>query len=70
VLAGVGICFGLVASVVFGRFLESRLFEVSGTDPWTLVSCALLLIAVAMVASYLPARRATRLDPVLALRQQ
>ncbi len=69
-LAGVGILFGLVASVAFGRFLESRLFEVSGTDPWTLASCALLLVAVAIVASYLPARRATRLDPVLALRQQ
>ena len=69
-LAAVGILFGLVASVAFGSFLESRLFEVSGTDPWTLVSCALLLVAVAIVASYLPARRATRLDPVLALRQQ
>ncbi len=70
VLAGAGIFVGLVTSVAFGRLVESRLFEVSGTDPWTLVSCALLLIAVAMVASYLPARRATRLDPVLALRQQ
>jgi ABC-type antimicrobial peptide transport system permease subunit len=59
VLAGVGIVVGLVTSVAFGRLLESRLFEVSGTDPWTLVSCALLLIAVAVVASYLPARRAS-----------
>ena len=67
VLAGVGIVVGLVTS---GRLLESRLFEVSETDPWTLVSCALLLIAVAVVASYLPARRAIRLDPMLALRQQ
>ena len=70
VLPGAGILFGLAASVAFGRFLESRLFEVSGTDPWTLATSGLLLLAVAIVASYLPARRATRLDPVVALRQQ
>ena len=70
VLSGAGILFGLAASVAFGRFLESRLFEVSGTDPWTLATSGLLLLAVAIVASYLPARRATRLDPVVALRQQ
>jgi len=68
-LAGTGILVGLTASLFLGRFLESRLFEVSASDPWTLTGCALLLGIVAVVSSYLPAKRATRLDPVVALRQ-
>ena len=68
-LAGAGITAGLATSLALGQLLESRLFEVSPRDPSTLLACAALLSVVAVLASYLPARRATRLDPVIALRQ-
>jgi putative ABC transport system permease protein len=67
-LAGVAI--GLLASVAFTRFIQSLLYEVSANDPVTLALIALLLIAVALAACYLPARRATRVDPLVALRHE
>jgi ABC-type antimicrobial peptide transport system permease subunit len=65
-LAGVAI--GLVAAVGVTRVMKNMLFGLSTTDPLTFVSISLLLVAVALVASYLPALRATRVDPVVALR--
>jgi ABC-type antimicrobial peptide transport system permease subunit len=53
-----------------GRSLGSLLFGVSISDPMTLIGPALVLGAVALVASYLPARRATRVDPLIALRYE
>lgn len=69
-LAAVGVGVGLAAALVLTRVSRSLLFEVAATDPVIFAGVALLLMAVAGLASYLPARRAARLDPVLALRHE
>ncbi len=65
-----GIMTGLAGAVALSRFLSGLLFNLSPTDPSTLGAVALTLIAVALLASYLPARQATRVDPLLALRNE
>ena len=67
-LAVTGIAMGLAAALIATRFLESLLFGVTPTDPITLGLVAVLLLGVALLASYLPARRAARVDPLTALR--
>jgi predicted permease len=69
-LAALGIVLGLVASFAVTRFLGSFLFGVSPTDPSTLVGVALLLLVVTTLASFVPARRASRIEPVIALRAE
>jgi putative ABC transport system permease protein len=66
-LGGLGVAVGLAAAVVSTRVLRSLLFEVTPTDPLTLGAVAGLLLAVAIAATLLPARRATRVDPMVAL---
>jgi putative ABC transport system permease protein len=69
-LTGIGLAAGALAAVAATRFIESMLFGVTASDLTTFAATALLLGAVALLASYLPARRAVRVDPVTALRSE
>ena len=64
----VGVALGLVASVALTRTIESLLFGVSATDPATFAAIAALLALVALLACFVPARRATQVNPMIALR--
>jgi putative ABC transport system permease protein len=66
----IGVTFGLVGSYLLAQFLGSLLFGVGMHDPLTFLGVAILLIAVALAASYVPARRAMRVDPIVALRYE
>jgi ABC-type antimicrobial peptide transport system permease subunit len=70
VLVAAGIALGLLASFGVSSMLGSLLFGVSTKDPVTFVTVPLVLGAMAVLASYIPALRATRTDPMLALRQE
>ncbi|MBI3406179.1 MAG: ABC transporter permease [Acidobacteria bacterium] len=67
---GMGAGVGLLAAIAASRLISSLLFEVTGADPMTIVSATLLLAAVAAVAAYVPARRASTVDPMVALRYE
>jgi putative ABC transport system permease protein len=69
-LAGIGATLGLVGSLVIYRALRSELFEVRAFDPILSLEMATALLAASLVASYLPARRAVRADPIVALRYE
>ena len=70
VLAGIGVVFGLAGTWALTRYLQSVLFETSAHDPVTLLAVAPILLIVAALASWLPARRAARADPMIALRAE
>jgi putative ABC transport system permease protein len=65
-----GVAIGVIAALSLTRLMRGLLFEVSPIDPLTFASVALLLILVALLACYIPARRATRVDPMIALRHE
>jgi putative ABC transport system permease protein len=69
-LATSGIIFGVLAAAAASRFITSLLYGVLGTDPWTYGAVALGLFLTAILAAYVPARRATRVDPMVALRHE
>jgi ABC-type antimicrobial peptide transport system permease subunit len=69
-LTALGVAIGLAASFGLSRLLTTLLYQITATDPLTFVAVPLLLMAVALLASYIPARRATKIDPIAALRHE
>jgi len=68
VLVGLGVALGAAGASAVSRFLESLLYGVKSTDPVTVVAVSLLLVLAALVATLVPARKAMRVDPMVALR--
>jgi ABC-type antimicrobial peptide transport system permease subunit len=69
-LALIGIAVGLISSFAFARLIASLLFRTTPTDPLTFAGMLVLLGAVALLAGYLPARKASKIDPLVALRTE
>ena len=67
-MVAIGVGAGLPLAIGLSRLVQSQLFDLSANDPLALAAAAMLLALVALAAGYLPARRATRVDPMLALR--
>jgi putative ABC transport system permease protein len=69
-VAGIGLALGIAGALAVSRVLGSLLYEISARDPVTLASVTAVLAAVAFIACYVPAHRATRVDPLVALRSE
>ena len=69
-LAACGLALGLAGALALTRLMRTLLYEVSTTDPLTYVSLSALLLLVTLLACLVPARRATRVDPMVALRHE
>jgi ABC-type antimicrobial peptide transport system permease subunit len=70
ILAIIGVVIGLAGAIGLTRFLRGMLFEVAPTDPATFIGVAILFVFTALLASYIPAGRAMRVDPMVALRYE
>lgn len=69
-LVGIGLGLGLVGAIAMTRVMTTLLFGVTAKDPATFVAVAALLALIAFIACYIPARRATKVDPLMALRYE
>jgi ABC-type antimicrobial peptide transport system permease subunit len=70
ILLTIGLVVGVPSALALGRFVGSQLYGIKATDPWIAVASTLLLTVVALMAGLIPARRASRIDPILALRYE
>jgi ABC-type antimicrobial peptide transport system permease subunit len=70
VLLAIGLTIGIPAAIGAGRLVSSQLYGIQPNDPWIAVSTVVLLAAVSAAAGMIPARRASRIDPILALRYE
>jgi ABC-type antimicrobial peptide transport system permease subunit len=69
-LVALGVAAGILGALAFSRLLEAQLYEVSARDPFTFAATSLLLSMVALLAAWLPARKATSVDPMVTLRAE
>jgi predicted permease len=69
-LAAAGLVVGVAGSIGIARWIGSLLFEIQARDPWTIAAAAVVVAVVTLLASYIPSRRATRVDPLIALRAE
>jgi putative ABC transport system permease protein len=69
-LVSAGVAIGLVASYLLTRFIASQIWGIPARDPWTFGAVACAIVVVALAASYIPARRAAKVDPMMALRYE
>ncbi len=69
-LFGIGLAIGVPAAIALGRYVSSQLYGVQAHDPWVVGIAVMLLAAVAALAGLVPAQRASRIDPLLALRYE
>jgi ABC-type antimicrobial peptide transport system permease subunit len=69
-VVGLGLLAGIPAALACGRYVSSQLYGLAPNDPVTIIGASAALLAVALVASFLPARRAALLDPLAALREE